>query len=50
MVCMIRKKWVDLEMEHTNNRKKAEKIVEDHIREYGCNYYPELIKMEKKLK
>lgn len=50
MVCLIKKKWVDLEMEHTKDRNKAKKIVQDHIKEYGCNYYPELIKMERRLK
>ena len=49
MDCKIKKKWIDLEMEHTNSRKVAKKIAKDHIRESGCKYYPELIKLEKKL-
>ena len=50
MKCTINPSWIKLEMEHTKNRNYARKIVNDHIREFGCNYYPELIKMEKKLK
>ena len=50
MTCKILKKWVNLEMEHTKNRFIARKIVEDHVNEYGCKYYPELIEMEKELK
>ena len=49
MVCKIRKKWIDIEMEHTENRAEATKIAKDHLKEFGCAYYPELIKMEKKL-
>ena len=48
--CDIEKKWINMEMEHTDNASEAKKIVKDHIRQYGCKYYPELIKMEKKLK
>jgi len=50
MVCKIKKEWADIEMEHTKSRKEAVKIVKDHLREHGCNYYPELIKLEKRLK
>lgn len=50
MDCKIKKEWVNLEMEHTKSRTKARKIVEDHVKEYGCYYYPELIKMERRLK
>jgi hypothetical protein len=50
MTCKIKKAWIDIEMEHTNSRKTAEKIVNDHLKEMGCGYYPALIKMEKKLK
>jgi hypothetical protein len=50
MTCKIKKEWVELEKEHTNSNKKAEKIVNDHLKEFGCDYYPALIKMEKKLK
>lgn len=44
----IPKKWVDIELEHTKSRKKARKIVMDHLAEYK-DYYPALIKMEKML-
>ena len=50
MKCKLDKTWINLEMEHTKNRNVAKKIVKDHIKEFGCSYYPELIKMEKKLK
>lgn len=50
MKCKIRKSWLDAEMEHTNSRKVARRIVSDHIREHGCSYYPALLKMETKLK
>ena len=50
MACKIKPSWIKLEMEHTTNKDFAKKIVSDHIREFGCEYYPNLIKMEKKLK
>ena len=50
MKCNIKKTWVEIEKEHTKSNKKAEEIVEEHIKEYGCDYYPELIKLTKKLK
>lgn len=50
MSCKIRKSWIDLELEHTSSRKTAKNIVKDHIREFGCDYYPALKKMEKQLK
>lgn len=50
MNCHIKKSWIELEKEHTKSTKEATKIVKDHLREFGCRYYPELIKMEKKLK
>ena len=50
MACKIKKSWVDIELEHTSSRRKARKIVKDHLAEMGCDYYPELIKMEKKIK
>lgn len=50
MNCKIMKEWIDMEMEHTNSPKVARKIVKQHINEWGCKYYPELKKMEKKLK
>ena len=46
----INKKWIKLEMEHTKNPDIAKKIVKDHLREFGKEYYPALIKMEKRLK
>jgi hypothetical protein len=46
----ILKKWIKLEMEHTNQQAEAKRIVQDHLREFGKGYYPALIKMEKKLK
>ena len=46
----IKKRWINLEMEHTKNPNVAKKIVQDHIREFGCKYYPALIKLESKLK
>jgi hypothetical protein len=50
MVCKIKKSWIDIEMEHTDNRIEAKRIACDHIKEFGEDYYPELIKMERKLK
>lgn len=49
MVCKLKKKWIDIELEHTSSRKKARKIAQDHLNEFGCAYYPALIKMETKL-
>jgi len=49
MNCKIKKKWIDIEMEHTKSRRMARKIVGDHLAEMGCGYYPALIKMEKRL-
>lgn len=39
-----------VEFEHTCDKERAERIAEDHISELGYGYYPELDKMEKKLK
>ena len=50
MNCKLRKEWIDVEMEHTTNRFIARKIAMDHLKEYGCKYYPALKKMESKLK
>ncbi len=50
MNCKIRKKWIDIEMEHTKSRSKAREIVKEHLQEWGCPYYPALIKMEKRLR
>jgi hypothetical protein len=49
MKCKIHKNWITLEKEHTKSSKMAKKIVNDHLKEFGCRYYPALIKMEKKL-
>jgi hypothetical protein len=54
--CKVKKEWIDVEMEHAHNfpkhlRKKiAEEIACDHIKELGNRYYPELLKMERRLK
>lgn len=50
MKCKIKKEWIEREMEHTTSMKKAKKIAEDHIEEYGCDYYSELKKLTNKLK
>lgn len=34
----------------SKQREMAKKIVQNHLDELGCDYYPELFKMEKKLK
>lgn len=53
--CKPKKSWVDIEMEHAHHFPKnkrrimAKKIVADHIGEMGCEYYPSLMRMEKKL-
>jgi len=49
MTCRIKKEWIDIEMEHTKNRFWAKKIASDHVKEYGCGYYPALKKMERLL-
>ena len=49
MGCKILKKWIEIEKEHTSSEKRARKIVQEHLKEWGCNYYPELIKMERRL-
>jgi hypothetical protein len=48
--CKIKKEWIEIEKEHTNSTEKAKKIVKDHLAEYGCEYYPELIKLTRRLK
>lgn len=50
MICKIKKSWIKLEKEHTTSDKIVKKIVGDHLREFGCGYYPALIKMERRLK
>ena len=55
--CKLKKSWIKAEMdEHAHlfkkeiQKKMAKKIATDHVRELGCGYYPELFKMEKKLR
>lgn len=50
MSCKIKKEWIKLEHEHTSSDKVAKRIAQEHIKEFGCGYYPALIKMEKSLK
>lgn len=56
MDCKIKKSWVDAEFEEhghlfkKNKRKMSKKIATDHVKESGCSYYPELFKLEKRLK
>ena len=50
MNCKIKRSWINLELEHTKDKRFARKIASDHVREFGCSYYPELIKMERRLK
>lgn len=44
------KAWRRMEAEHSKNKAVQERIVRQHIREHGINYYPALKKMESKLK
>jgi len=37
-----------IELEHTNNKKVAQKIAKDHLNEFPT-YYTALVKMEKQL-
>ena len=53
----IKKSWIDAELEEhghlfkkDNRLKMAKKIAKDHVSELGCDYYPELFKLEKRLK
>lgn len=39
-----------VEFEHTCDGEGAERIAMDHIAEMGYRYYPELLKLERKLK
>lgn len=50
MACKLKKSWINIELEHTKSRKTARKIANDHLKEFGCVYYPALIKMERNLK
>jgi len=46
---IIPKKWVKVELEHTKSMRVARKIASDHVKEFGREYYPALLKMERKL-
>lgn len=54
--CKLKRQWINIEMEHAHNfpknmqRKIAEEIACDHVKELGPEYYPNLIRMEKRLK
>ncbi len=55
--CKVKKSWIKAELdEHGHLFKKgrkikmAKKIAIDHVKELGCGYYPELLKMERRLK
>ena len=50
MKCKIKQSWLKMESEHTKSKVKQGRIVDQHIAEYGCGYYPALIKMERGLK
>lgn len=50
MGCKVAKKYIEIEKEHTKSDSQARKIACDHIKEFGPRYYPELMKLEKKLK
>jgi len=39
-----------VEMEHTSSPTRARRIAVDHLVELGTKYYPELAKMEKRLR
>lgn len=43
--------WADMELDHTDgDRQAAKKIVGQHIKEYGLNYYPKYIDFVKQFK
>lgn len=48
MTCKIKKSWINSELIH-GDTKLAKRIVRQHITEHGCNYYPSLFRMEKRL-
>ncbi len=50
MVCKIKSSWIKMESEHVKTKSGQMKIVKDHVKEFGCGYYPALKKMESKLK
>ena len=43
-------KWRAMEAEHTKSRQGQERIVMQHVHEFGPRYYPALQRMEAKLK
>ena len=43
------KRWMQMEAEHSPNPMKQRRIVMEHIKEHGPNYYPALKRMENKL-
>ena len=43
-------KWRAMEAEHTKSRQGQERIVMQHVHEFGPRYYPALKKMENNLK
>ena len=43
------KEWMRMEAEHSPNPMKQRRIVMEHIKEHGPNYYPALKRMENKL-
>ncbi len=50
MGCKIKKEWLKMESEHTKDISEQRKIVKDHLKEFGCDYYPELKKLERRIK
>jgi hypothetical protein len=42
--------WRPMEAEHSRVKTVQERIVHQHVNEFGPRYYPELRKMEKRLK
>jgi hypothetical protein len=53
--CKVKQSWINIEMEHASlfpkskQRIMAKKIACQHVKEFP-NYYPALIKMERRLK
>lgn len=55
--CKLKKSWINTELEeHGHLFKKEDRlrmvknITRNHVSELGCGYYPELFKMEKRLR
>ena len=42
--------WRNMESEHTKSKAGQERIVRQHVEKYGQRYYPELKKLEARLK